>query len=240
MTNAAQRYIDQVMSRVFAPEEGRERLRADLEGHFRDAEEANEPAASVIARLGSAEEVAASFMEEVQLTPAGFWERLVAFIGDIGLLGLVFFPFFPICILLGSLAEESDGALGIGIVLILVMAGLSFFALAIFYFPLLEHFYGKTFGKKALHLRVLSETGAPVGLGAAFLRRLSFFLEILWVDALFIPFTEKKQRAFDMVAKTLVVREPGTQSGPLGWLLCLAPWLVIAVLAVPMVFIFGG
>jgi uncharacterized RDD family membrane protein YckC len=42
-----------------------------------------------------------------------------------------------------------------------------------------------------------------------FLRRISMYIKILTIDALFIPFNEKKQRAFDMVAKTVVIYEPG-------------------------------
>ena len=61
---------------------------------------------------------------------------------------------------------------------------------------------GKTLGKYLLNIKVLNETGGEVGLGAAFIRRLSYYFEILAVDALFQPFTSKKQRAFDMVAKT--------------------------------------
>ena len=41
----------------------------------------------------------------------------------------------------------------------------------------------------------------------SFLRRLSYDFEIQPVDALFIPFTEKRQRAFDIVARTVVVHE---------------------------------
>ncbi len=47
-----------------------------------------------------------------------------------------------------------------------------------------------------------------IGCKEAFLRRLPFYFEIWPVDALFIPFTEKRQRAFDIVARTIVVRQP--------------------------------
>ena len=47
-----------------------------------------------------------------------------------------------------------------------------------------------------------------MSLEEAFLRRISMYLKILTIDALFIPFNAKKQRAFDMVAKTVVIYEP--------------------------------
>ena len=61
-------------------------------------------------------------------------------------------------------------------------------------------------------IRVLRETGAPIGLGQAFVRRLSMYFDMLWIDALFIPFTDKRQRALDIVAKTVVAREPGKRA----------------------------
>ena len=53
------------------------------------------------------------------------------------------------------------------------------------------------------------------------------------LDALFVPFTSKRQRAFDIVAKTVVVRE-STEVGA-GWALCVllmaVPVLVLLALA---------
>ena len=53
---------------------------------------------------------------------------------------------------------------------------------------------------------MLGEDQLPVGYKESVLRRLSFYFNILPVDALFIFFTAKKQRAFDIVARTIVVR----------------------------------
>ncbi len=35
----------------------------------------------------------------------------------------------------------------------------------------------------------------------------SYYFEVLPVDALFIPFTDRHQHAFDIVARTIVVRQ---------------------------------
>jgi uncharacterized RDD family membrane protein YckC len=56
-------------------------------------------------------------------------------------------------------------------------------------------------------LWVLKENCLPIGYTEAFLRRLSYYFEIMAVDALFIPFTPKRQRAFDIVARMVVIRE---------------------------------
>ena len=75
--------------------------------------------------------------------------------------------------------------------------------------PLLEGLFGRTPGKRLSRLRVVRDGGVAIGMKEAFLRRISMYLKILTIDALFIPFNAKKQRAFDMVAKTVVIHEPG-------------------------------
>jgi uncharacterized RDD family membrane protein YckC len=103
----------------------------------------------------------------------------------------------------------------------LVSTGLAALGLGICYFPLLEARFGKTIGKHLLAIRVVREAGTPISLGQAFLRRLSFYFEMLLADALFIPFTPARQRALDMLARTAVVREPGRDTGAWGWIACL-------------------
>ena len=68
-----------------------------------------------------------------------------------------------------------------------------------------EHLWGQTLGKWLTGIAVVRETGERVGFGAAVLRRLPLLFNFFLLDAAFAPFTEKKQRAFDMVAKTVVV-----------------------------------
>ena len=72
------------------------------------------------------------------------------------------------------------------------------------------------------------------------MRRLSLFFEMLWIDALFIPFTDKKQRALDIIAKTIVAREPGQTTPVSGYILCLllpfaamCALLCLALLCIP-------
>ena len=67
--------------------------------------------------------------------------------------------------------------------------------------------YGQTAGKRWLGLHVVKENGAPIGFKEAFLRRLSFYFDFLVVDAIFIFFTAKRQRAFDMIARTVVIQD---------------------------------
>jgi uncharacterized RDD family membrane protein YckC len=82
---------------------------------------------------------------------------------------------------------------------------ISVLGIILFYFPLLEGRWGQTAGKRLLGLRVLREDGLPIGYKQAFIRRISFYFEILPIDALFILFSPRRQRAFDQVAGTVVV-----------------------------------
>ena len=70
-----------------------------------------------------------------------------------------------------------------------------------------EHWLGFTLGKRALGLRVVRESGAPIGLGQSIVRQLPMFLQVYWIDVLFALFTDKNQRAFELLSKTRVVTE---------------------------------
>lgn len=65
---------------------------------------------------------------------------------------------------------------------------------------------GQTLGKYLFGLRVVRESGARISVGQAVVRQLPMFLEVFFVDALFALFTEKSQRAFELLSKTRVVR----------------------------------
>lgn len=230
-----ERYIDEVLRHVFATAEDRERLATDLRSHFVEGEATGRTAQDIIAGLGTPEEVAAAFNAEREFRYAGFWQRLLAFLADIGLMALCGLPAVGLLFLSGVLPKGESGPSILGLfaigLVVLALAGL-----CIFYFPLLESHFGKTLGKHLLRLRVLRENGAPIGLGQAFVRRLSMFFDMLWVDALFIPFTDKKQRALDIVAKTVVAREPNGGPSMGSYLLCLilalAPFCGLAFLII--------
>ena len=231
----AERYIEDVMRHVFATQEDQERLKSDLRSHFAEGEAAGREPRDIIAGLGTPEEVAAAFNAEREFRFASFWERLFAFFGDIGVLVILSSPVLVLLFLSGLLTSETSD-FSIFWILISGLVMLAIAGLCIFYFPLLESHYGKTPGKHVMRIRVLRENGAPIGLGQAFVRRLSMFFDMLWIDALFIPFTDKKQRALDIVAKTVVAREPGKSASGGSYLICIlliaAPICLLACIAI--------
>ena len=243
ITGRRERYLNEVRRQLFAPEADVERFVADLEAHFEAAEERGESEASVIAHLGTPEECVQAFMERVDLRYAGFWARVVAFCADVGIVILAFLPLAGLCGLAANWAERNDV---VWAAFLAVAAPLAFAVVlgVVLYFPLLEGRFGKTPGKHLLGMRVRMDDGRPIGYLAAFLRRLSLYFEILVLDAIFVPFNDKKQRAFDMVAKTVVVYEPGTRPGARAFVLCvvaaLLPAALLCGLALTLVTVAGG
>ena len=71
---------------------------------------------------------------------------------------------------------------------------------------------GQTFGKRRYGLLVVQESGAPITLGQSVVRQLSLVFQIFWIDALFALFTERRQRAFELLSKTRVVRVDDRQA----------------------------
>ena len=211
MTNETDRYVSEVMRHIHAPAEQRGRMEADLRAHLQAAVEGGEAPRAAIARMGTPLEVAAEFMSQVTLRYAGFWPRLaacavdlaamVALAGFLALLALACFANVPkqpqgLDWLAGGLL------LAIGLALVLACVGA-----IIAYFPIFEGRFGWTPGKRLMRLHVLREDGLPIGYKEALLRRLPFYLEIMPFDAIFIPFTARRQRAFDIVARTIVVQD---------------------------------
>lgn len=215
----ADRYIDDVMRHVFATQQDLEKLKTDLRSHFAEGEAAGREPRDIILGLGTPEEVAAAFNAEREFHYASFWERLFAFFGDCGILLIVILPVLALG-LLGGVVGSEPGEVPIVWFVICFLFFLALVGVGIFYFPLFESHYGKTPGKHLMRIRVRRENGAPISLGQAFVRRLSFYFDMLWIDALFIPFTDKHQRALDIVAKTVVAREPGKRAGAGSYLLC--------------------
>jgi uncharacterized RDD family membrane protein YckC len=200
------------MDLIYGPESDRDRIETDLKSHLQEGLSGGEDMAALVERMGDPRQVAAEFMQEVPLVYAGFWRRLAAFLVDM----LVLFFFGGLAAVLtismtNVVPQHPSGLMenvlaGILILFVLISAN-ACIAIVIMYFPLLEGRFGQTLGKWLFgRLVVRSEDGLPAGYGKAILRRISFYFEILPIDALFIPFNPKHQRGFDIFARTIVVR----------------------------------
>jgi uncharacterized RDD family membrane protein YckC len=205
------KYINQVLHHVHAPERDRVRFAADLQAHVQEAVAVGESQRTVLARMGSPTEVAAEFMAQVSLTNAGFWRRAVAYAIDLAMVFVVASVFGVLAIFATNLVPRHpagvDWVVGGALILLIVAMASAALGVILLYFPVLEGRFGQTVGKRLLGISVLKENGLPIGYGDAFLRRLSYYFEFLPLDALFVPFTTRQQRAFDIVARTIVVRD---------------------------------
>lgn len=228
------RYIEKVLEEIFAPKEDSKRLSEDLSAHFVEGAAAGDTESAIIGRLGPPEEVAASFMDGSEPRFAGLWIRALAFSVDMAIILAAIVPVFCGAFLLLTYFLGGEATEQWLVPAVFVPAVLWALALFIFYFPVLEHVYGKTVAKHVLGLRVLTENKTRVGLGRAFLRRMSFYFEFLVLDALFVPFTAKKQRALDIVSKTVVVKERDPSAAGLLVCLLIAAW----PLALGLIFVF--
>jgi uncharacterized RDD family membrane protein YckC len=211
-TDIADQYVQKVMDLIYVPEPERQRIRADLQAHLQEGLAGGEDLKALVERMGDPREVAAEFMSAVPIVYAGFWRRTAAFLVDMIFIAVFASLATALTIALSnSVPEHPETVLenlagGAVIILILISANAAI-AAVLLYFPLLEGRFGKTIGKYLLGLRVLSEDGLPATYVQAFLRRLSFYFEIFPIEALFLPFNPKHQRWFDLLAKTIVVRE---------------------------------
>jgi len=211
-SNIADQYVQKVMELIYAPEKERARIQADLQSHLQEGLAGGEDMTALVERMGDPREVAAEFMAAVPLVYGGFGRRLAAFLVDMIVIILFGGLAAVLTISLSNIVPQHPAGLmenliGGGIILLVLISANACIAMILVYFPLLEGRFGRTLGKRLFGLRVRSEDGLPASYGQAILRRLSFYFEILPIEALFIPFHPKRQRWFDLLAKTIVVRE---------------------------------
>lgn len=239
-----ERFIHDVKLHLAAPKRDKERFLTDLDDQAREMLESGLTKTEVLKRLGSAEDIAAEFMQERQLQYAGIIPRFLAFLMDAAISTMFIFPgVFIIALLPMGLVDSTIfwsfnweavspprlhlSYLQFGVVMVSAFAAAG---IALFYFPVMEHMFGWTIGKRVFGMRVLKEDGTPIGLGAAFIRRLSYYFDILALDAIFVPFTKMRQRAFDRVAGTVVVKDG--EASLLGILLFFFVAAVLSVLGI--------
>jgi uncharacterized RDD family membrane protein YckC len=194
----ADEYVDKVLARLpetFAP---RAQIAAELRSHIAERLAHGHPIDDVLKQLGDPATLVDSYLSAEPLVSADFGSRVVAKIVDvIGVLAVV----CPIAWVIARLLPPGFGP----IVMILVGIGGGSILCAV-YTMALEHLRGQTIGKRLQGIRVVTEGGARITIGQAIVRQLPMFLQVYWIDAMFALFTERSQRAFEMLSKTRVVR----------------------------------
>jgi len=198
---AAEDYINRVLDHL-----PRGPLRAqiamELRGHIAGRLEGGQPVEDVLRQLGDPTTLAESYLSAVPLVSASFLQRGVAKLIDVIVVVLTILLFVGLPVYWLAWYQERPFFLGFGMLLVGLAATFGFGLYTI----VAEHWLGATMGKRAVGLRVVRESGAPIGLGQSIVRQLPMFLQVFCIDVLFALFTDKSQRAFELLSKTRVVR----------------------------------
>jgi uncharacterized RDD family membrane protein YckC len=187
-------YIRQVMARLPRAAALRTQVAMELRSHIAERMDHGQSVDEALRQLGDPVALAESYLTAIPLVAGHFWERAAA-----KLLDLLAFTaaYVPVAWLVTRVAPLE----------ILIIAAIVLFVFGFSLYTLYaEYRFGETIGKHLLGLRVVRESGGGISLGQSLVRQLPVFLQVGWIDILFALFTERKQRAFEVLSKTRVVR----------------------------------
>jgi uncharacterized RDD family membrane protein YckC len=198
-------YVNRVLDMMPMGMPSRAQIAAELRSHIAERLAHGHSLDDVLGKLGDPAKLADSYLSAEPLMSAPFGERVAAKLID----GLcVFLVIIPLAWLLTRLVPPGDGGTWGGFRPIVflcatVIGGSISFGI---YTMVAEYRSGRTIGKQVRGLRVVTESGARISGGQAVVRQLPMFLQMYWIDVMFALFTERSQRAFELLSKTRVVR----------------------------------
>jgi uncharacterized RDD family membrane protein YckC len=191
-------YINTVLKMMPPTMTHREQIAAELRSHIAERLAHGHALDAVLGQLGDPATLADSYLSAEPLVSADFISRAIAKIVDVVAALAVM---CPIAWMVSRLMPPGFGPP----VMILVGIGGGSIVCAV-YTIVSEYRRGQTVGKRVQRIRVVGETGSCISLGRAVVRQLPMFLQVYWIDVMFALFTDKSQRAFEMLSKTRVVR----------------------------------
>ena len=191
-------YVQQVMSHIL-PGPVRDQIEAELRGHIADRMEPGGSVEEAIRQLGDPKVLAESYLAALPMRKPPHVRRGLAKIVDLVIVLLL--PCIVFVVWWTTARNAPSEPVWIG------FAAAYFIALGFScWYPILtEYASGQTLGKRLFGLQVVTEKGARIGIGQAIVRQLPVFLQVFTIDALFALFTDRRQRAFEMLTKTRVV-----------------------------------
>jgi uncharacterized RDD family membrane protein YckC len=200
MTTTMDDYIKQVVDRMPSGNPLRAQITLELKAMIGERLARGQSMDEVLRQLGDPVSFADSYLSAEPLEAAAFWPRVAAKIVD--------FVIVTSVLALAVLVVRSrrfglEGDVGVGVPELLLIF---LFVISPLYTVLSEYCAGKTIGKWLTGLRVVRDSGARIGLGQAFVRQLALVFQVFVFDCLFALFTEKRQRACELLSKTRVVR----------------------------------
>jgi uncharacterized RDD family membrane protein YckC len=209
--NPEEIYIKRVLAKLPAGPL-RAQIAAELRSHIAERVERGHSVEEAIRQLGDPAALAVSYLSAVSLVPAPHLRRAAAKFVDLAIpilfmCGMAAWYTFGIVPLLGDepLAQPVAILLAAFVIATMVLYGIALM--------IAEYVWGQTPGKRLFGLRVVTESGTRIGLGQAFVRQLPTSFQFFWVDGLFVLFTDRRQRAFELLTKTRVVVADETRRG---------------------------
>ncbi|MGH9204648.1 MAG: RDD family protein [Vicinamibacterales bacterium] len=189
-------YVQSVIDHVPYAMPLRDHIAMELRSHIAERIESGQPLDAVLRQLGDPLTLAESYLAAVPLESARIWSRIAAKLIDIvSVIAVV----LAVAVLLWTVLPQ-----GAGYFLPLVCVFGYVFGIVI-YTALAEHRRGGTIGKRLMGIQVVRESGARISLGQGFLRQLPYLGQFFFIDALFALFTDRRQRAFELLTKTRAV-----------------------------------
>ena len=194
-------YIHRVLAHLPSAPTLCAQIAMDLRSHIAERMEHGQSIEDVMQQLGDPAILAESYLGAVPLESATFGARAIAKIVDFVALWIVAFAIISTAMWVAIEPQVRVYWIFYAVPLSLGVGSL----LLVIYTITAEYRTGQTVGKRLMHLRVVRESGASISLGESFVRQFPTLLQIGLVDCLFALFTEKNQRAFEIISKTRVV-----------------------------------
>jgi uncharacterized RDD family membrane protein YckC len=193
-------YVNDVLNRMPAGTPRREQIGTELRGHIAERLAQGRALDDILRDLGDPGALADSYLAEVPLTLPPHGRRILAKLVDVV---LIVFLVAAIVVPAATLTAFNirEEFVWLALCLSLVTSAI----LASLYTVVLEWRYGHTVGKYLTGLRVVRESGARINFGQSVVRQLPLFLQVGWIDAMFALFTDRRQRAFELLSKTRCV-----------------------------------
>jgi len=196
MTMTADAFIARVLDALPPATPMRDQIALELRGSIDERLAAGQSLDTALRQLGDPTKLAESYLSAVPLRSAPFFVRALARLMDFAAVTVVIAP-----VAIGLWFFGDVRYMPWGLFLYLIVGSM----LVAIYPIVAEALYGRTLGKHVFGLRVVTESGTRITWLQAVVRNLPIFLQIFVIDALFALFTERSQRAFELLSRTRVV-----------------------------------
>jgi uncharacterized RDD family membrane protein YckC len=189
-------YVQSVIDHVPRGLPLRDQIAMELRSHIAERIAHGQPLDDVLRQLGDPLTLAESYLAAVPLQSARIFSRVAAKLIDVAaVVGVVV---TAAALLWAVVPTPAVYYLPVLCAFACVFGFVAYTAIA-------EYRHGRTLGKRLMGIQVVRESGARISLGQALLRQLPFFGQFFFIDALFALFTERRQRAFELLTKTRAV-----------------------------------